>query len=37
MPKKLSYEEVKKEFEKRGFELLDKDYINNNVKNVFQK
>lgn len=32
MPKKLTYEYVKSEFEKRGYKLLEKEYINNRTK-----
>ena len=35
MPKKLEYESIKKEFKKRGFTLLDKEYKNNSTKMTF--
>lgn len=35
MPKKLTFEEVKEEFTKRGLKLLDSVYINNNQKMSF--
>lgn len=35
MPNKLTYEEVEKEFSKRGLKLLDKEYKRNNVPLTF--
>lgn len=35
MPKRLEYEFIKKEFQKRGFALLDKEYKNNSTKMTF--
>jgi hypothetical protein len=32
MPKKLTYEFVKKAFEKEGYILLDKEYVNSSSK-----